>query len=91
MAGMTRHLAYQKQWYVTGVLHVLPGLGSQRGDLRRIDFRDQFTDAACDLHPVLVELILPEHAGKYRTSKSLLRRNRLRGAALVRPHRRTMT
>ena len=90
MAGMTRHLAYQKQWYVTE-LHVLPSLGSQRRDLRRIDFRDQFTNAACDLHPVLVELILPEHAGKYRTSKSLLRRNRLRGAALVRPHRRKMT
>src|ERR1700679_1922353 len=90
MGRMTRHLTYQKQRYVTQLLR-LACLESQCRDLRCVDFRDELTNTYGDLDPVLVKLHLPEHAGEYRTPHSLLRRNGLRRAALVRPYRGDMT
>src|SRR5579863_6765025 len=90
MAGMTGHLAHQEQRYVTQ-LHRLPSLNGKSSHLRRIDLGDEFADTSRDLHSLFVELVLPEHAGKDGTPKSLLGRNRLCGAALVRPYLRKMT
>src|ERR1700722_15410489 len=90
MTGMTGHVAHQEPRSVPE-LHRLSSLNSKSSHLRRIDFRDKFADTPRDLHSVFVELVLPEHAGKDGTPKSLLGGDRLCGTALVRPYRRKMT
>jgi hypothetical protein len=90
MTRVTRHLTYQEQRYVTE-LHGLARLDRKRRNLRCLDPGDELTNPACNLDTLFVELILPEHAGKHGTPKSLLRRNYLRRAAFVRPEWRQMT
>jgi hypothetical protein len=63
MRGVARHLAHQQQRRVAQ-LHPLARLDGQRGNLLRRNLRNQFVDAAGDLHAVLVELALPQHAGE---------------------------
>src|SRR5260370_7004707 len=87
---MTGHLAHQEQRYVTD-LHRFSTLNSKSSHLRRIDFRDKFADTPRDLHSAFVELVLPEHAAKHGTPKSLFRGDRLYGTALVRLHPRKPT
>ncbi|MFY9937491.1 MAG: hypothetical protein WAK33_11490 [Silvibacterium sp.] len=89
MTRVTRHLAYQEQRYVTE-LHGLARLDRKRRDLDCLDPGDELTNPACALHTVFVELVLPEHAGKHGTPKSLLRRDDLCWAHLVRPEWRKM-
>jgi len=53
-------------------LHALTSLDRQRCHLFGVDLRNQFVDAAGDLHAVLVELALPQHAGEDGAAQSLL-------------------
>jgi hypothetical protein len=72
---MTRSsVAHQKQRRVAQ-LHPFARFHSQRGHPFRIDLRDKFLDAARNLHAVLVELPLPQHAGENSAPERLLRRN----------------
>src|SRR6202011_4783821 len=61
----------QKQRCVTK-LHRGAGLDGERRDLFDGDLRDEFANAVCDGDTVLVELVLPEHAGEDRTPQGLL-------------------
>ena len=71
MRGVTRHLAHQQQRRVTQ-LHALASLDGQRGHLLGVHLRNQLMNAAGDLHAVLVELALPQHAGEDRAAQRLL-------------------
>ena len=55
----------------------------ERGHLLRRDLRDQFVDAAGDLHAVLIELALPQQAGEHRAPQLLLGGEAARRRALV--------
>lgn len=70
-------------------LHLLAGFDSQRSYLSGLDLGNQFSDAACDLDSVFVELGLPEQARKHRATKLKLRGQIARGRALMR--KRTVT
>ncbi len=83
MRGVTRHFAHQQQRHVAQ-LHMLAGFDGQRGNLRGRNARNQFADAARDLHAVLVELVLPQHAGEHRAPQRLLGREHRGRRALVR-------
>jgi hypothetical protein len=72
MRCVPRHFAHQQQRRVTQ-LHLLARLHGQRGNLLRIHLGHQFVNTAGDLHAVLVELVLPQHAGENRAAQSLLR------------------
>ena len=84
MRRVTRHLADEEERRVAQ-LHRLTRFEGQRGDLRRVHLRDQFADAAGDLHAVLIELALPEQTGEDAAPERLLvgdapRRRALMGA-----------
>ncbi len=72
MGCVTRHFTNQQQRRVTQ-LHALASLHGQRSDLLGRNLRNQFTDAPGNLHAILVELALPQHAGEDRAAQSLLR------------------
>ncbi len=71
MRGVARHLAHQQKRSMTQ-LHALASLDSKRGHLFGINLRDQLVNAAGDLHAVLIELALPQHAGEDRAPQRLL-------------------
>ena len=82
MRSMTRHLADDQQRSVTK-LHLLARLNRQRSHLLGLNLRDEFSDAACYLDTVLVELRLPEQASEHRPAKLMLRGDMARRRALV--------
>ena len=46
---------------------------AERGHLLGLDLGDKFSDTACNLHCVFVELRFPEQAGKHRATELKLR------------------
>ena len=82
VSGMTRHLAHQKQRRVTK-LHRSASLYGEGRDLLGRNRGDELADASRDGYAFLVELVLPEHAGEYRTPQCLLRRDDGRACAFM--------
>ena len=82
MRGVARHFAHQQQRRMAQ-LHPLAGLDGQRGHLFRGHLRHQLVNAAGDLHAVLVELALPQHAGEDGAPQSLLGRDDASACSLV--------
>ena len=64
-------------------LHLLASLHGQRGNLLCLHLRHQLADASGNLHSILVELVLPQHAGENRAAQSLLRRDARSRRSLV--------
>ncbi len=89
MRRVTRHLAHQEQRCVTE-LHRGARLDGECCDLLGIDPGYEFADAACDGDAVLVELVLPEHAGQDGAPQCLLRRDDGRACAFVSARAREM-
>src|SRR5579859_5784188 len=83
MRRVTRHLADEQERRVAQ-LHRLTRFEGQRSDLRRVYLRDQFADAAGDLHAVLIELALPEQTGEDAAPERLLVGDAPRRRALMR-------
>jgi hypothetical protein len=82
MRRVTRHFADQEQRNVAK-LHLLASLDGERGHFAGLDFGDEFSDAACDLHSVFVELRFPEQTGKHRATELKLRCQIARRRALM--------
>jgi hypothetical protein len=72
MRCKARHFAHQQKRSVAQ-LHALAGLHGQRCHLLGLDLRYKLVNAAGDLDAVLVELALPQHAGKSGAAQGLLR------------------
>ena len=89
MGRVTRHFTYQEQRRVTQ-LHALTCLHGEGRDLAGLDARDDFADAVGNLHAILVELALPQHAGEYRTPQGLLGRDNCGRGAFMRAGRNEM-
>ena len=71
--GVARHLAHQQKRRMAQ-LHRCARLDGERSDLLGIDLRHERADALGDGDAVLVELVLPEHAGEDAAPQRLLGR-----------------
>src|SRR5581483_2916506 len=72
-------------------LHLLARFYGQRRYLAGVNARHKLVNAGGNLHAVLVEFVLPEHAGEYGAPQRLLRRQHRGGSALVGAWRNEMT
>ena len=71
MRRMPRHLTHQLERHMTQ-LHPLAGFDGQRGDALGRNLGNQCANAGRDLGSLLVELLLPQHAGEDGSPQHLL-------------------
>src|SRR5271170_4586028 len=83
MSGIASHLSHQQQRRVTQ-LHLLACFDRKRSHLSRVYLRNKSGDALGDGRAILIELVLPQHAGQHRAPQLRVRTDHNSGCALVR-------